>query len=89
MTYRETAIKVYELHNMGATYKQIAAELGLHINQAFIMGRADIRTNVVRKCEDCGKEWNASVFPWQRYTFHRCVECASREWAKTCGERAT
>lgn len=80
MTYRETAIKVYELHNMGATYKQIAAELGLSPDQAFIMGSADIRSDVWRHCDDCGKEWHASVFPWQRYTFHRCVECAASEW---------
>ena len=87
MTYRETAIEVYKLHNMGATYEQIAADLGIDINKTFIMGRADIRTDVVRKCDDCGKEWHASVFPWQRYTFHRCVECASSEWVKVCGER--
>ena len=85
MTYQETATKVYEMRNMGITYGQIAKELDLPKSEILLMGSADIRSDVRRKCDDCGKQWSASVFPWDKYTLHRCVECASIESVKVVG----
>ena len=84
MTYREQAVRVWELRNSGGTYQGIADELGLTKTQVHRMGGMDIRSEVHRHCDDCGKEWSALVFPWDTHTFRRCVECASVEWEAHC-----